>query len=96
MDTDLRSAYGYNGNIALYRPAGQPKRAGNMDSALYNLFYSFAFTIFNMSHNLMVPLSTRDSTQRGKLSVFNQIATIMMSGIVVALKYCVDGKVVKE
>ena len=24
----------------------------------YNLFYSFAYTIFNMSHNLMVPLST--------------------------------------
>jgi len=51
----------------------------------YNLFYSFAYTIFNMSHNLMVPLSTRDIMQRGKLSVFNQIATIMMSGILVAL-----------
>lgn len=51
----------------------------------YNLFYSFAFTIFNMSHNLMVPLSTRNTTQRGGLSVFNQIAAIMMSGIIVAL-----------
>ena len=51
----------------------------------YNLFYSFAFTIYNMSHNLMVPLSTREVTQRGKLSVFNQISTIMMSGIIVAL-----------
>lgn len=51
----------------------------------YNLFYSFAYTIFNMSHNLMVPLSTRDTTQRGGLSVFNQISTIMMSGILVAL-----------
>lgn len=51
----------------------------------YNLFYSFAFTIFNMSHNLMVPLSTRNTEQRGGLSVFNQIATIMMSGIIVAL-----------
>ena len=51
----------------------------------YNLFYSLAYTIFNMSHNLMVPLSTRDTTQRGSLSVFNQIATIMMSGILVAL-----------
>ena len=51
----------------------------------YNLFYSFAYTIFNMSHNLMVPLSTRDTTDRGGLSVFNQIATIMMSGIIVAL-----------
>ena len=53
----------------------------------YNLFYSFAYTIFNMSHNLMVPLSTRDTTQRGGLSVFNQIATIMMSGILVALVF---------
>lgn len=51
----------------------------------YNLFYSFAYTIFNMSHNLMVPLSIRDTTQRGSLSVFNQIAAIMMSGIIVAL-----------
>ena len=53
----------------------------------YNLFYSFAFTIFNMSHNLMCPLSTRNPLQRGGLSVFNQIATIMMSGILVALVF---------
>ena len=53
----------------------------------YNLFYSFAYTIFNMSHNLMVPLSTRNTTERGSLSVFNQIATIMMSGILVALVF---------
>lgn len=51
----------------------------------YNLFYSFAYTIYNMSHNLMVPLSTRNTEQRGSLSVFNQISTIMMSGILVAL-----------
>lgn len=51
----------------------------------YNLFYSFAYTIYNMSHNLMVPLSTRNTMQRGGLSVFNQISTIMMSGIIVAL-----------
>ncbi len=53
----------------------------------YNLFYSFAYTIFNMSHNLMVPLSTRDGKARGGLSVFNQITTIMMSGILVALVF---------
>lgn len=40
----------------------------------YNLFYSFAYTIFNMSHNLMVPLSTRDTTARGGLSVFINLA----------------------
>lgn len=53
----------------------------------YNLFYSLAYTIYNMSHNLMVPLSTRNTTDRGNLSVFNQIATIMMSGILVALVF---------
>ena len=53
----------------------------------YNLFYSFSYTIFNMSHNLMVPLSTRDGKARGGLSVFNQITTIMMSGILVALVF---------
>lgn len=53
----------------------------------YNLFYSFAYTIYNMSHSLMVPLSTRNSIQRGSLSVFNQIATIMVSGILVALVF---------
>ena len=53
----------------------------------YNLFYSFAYTIYNMSHGLMAPLSTRDSTARGGLSVFNQITTIMMSGILVALVF---------
>lgn len=53
----------------------------------YNLFYSFAYTIFNMSHNLMVPLSTRDGTARGGLSVCNQISTILMSGILVALVF---------
>ncbi|MCD7954694.1 MAG: MFS transporter [Lachnospiraceae bacterium] len=51
----------------------------------YNLFYAFAYTIYNMSHNLMVPLSTRDTTERGGLSVFNNISAVMISGIIVAL-----------
>ena len=51
----------------------------------YNLYYSVAYTIYNMSHNLMVPLSTRNTAQRGVLAVFNNISTIMMSGIIVAL-----------
>ena len=51
----------------------------------YNLYYSIAYTIYNMSHNLMVPLSTRNTSQRGVLAVFNNISTIMMSGIIVAL-----------
>lgn len=53
----------------------------------YNLFYSFAFTIYNMSHSLMVPLSIRDTKQRGQLSVFSNISGVMVSGIVVALLF---------
>ncbi len=51
----------------------------------YNLFYSFAFTIYNMSHNLMVPLSIRNTTERGSLSVFSNISGVMVAGIMVAL-----------
>ena len=51
----------------------------------YNLFYSFAYTIYNMSHALMVPLSTRETKERGLLSVFNNVASVMISGIIVAL-----------
>ena len=53
----------------------------------YNLFYSIAYTIYNMSHNLMVPLSTRNTTERGGLSVFNNIANVMATGIIVALVF---------
>ncbi len=53
----------------------------------YNLFYSFAFTIYSMSHNLMVPLSTRNTEQRGSLSVFNNISSVMITGIIVALVF---------
>lgn len=53
----------------------------------YNLYYSFAFTIYNMSHTLMVPLSTRNTTQRGSLSVFNNIASVMISGMIVAMVF---------
>lgn len=65
-------------------------RAGQTVQALwvmlsYNLFYSFALTIYNMSHGLMVPLSTRNTEQRGGLSVFNNVASVMISGIIVAL-----------
>lgn len=51
----------------------------------YNLFWSFAYTIYNMSHSLMVPLSTRITQQRGELSVFTNISLVMISGIIVAL-----------
>lgn len=51
----------------------------------YNLFFSISYTIYNMSHSLMVPLSTRNTIQRGAVSVFNQVASIMVTGIIAAL-----------
>lgn len=58
-----------------------PQASQNVQAAwimiTYNLYFSFAYTIYNMSHNLMVPLSTRNSEQRGGVAVFNQIAAIM-------------------
>ena len=53
----------------------------------YNLFCSFAYTIYNMSHNMMVPLSTHNSSQRGLLAVFNNVANVMVTGIFVALLF---------
>lgn len=68
-------------------PSGNQKLQIAWVMISYNLFYSFAYTIYNMSHGLMVPLSTRNTIQRGGLSVFNQISSIMMSGILVALVF---------
>jgi len=51
----------------------------------YNLYYSIAYTVYNMSHSLMVPLSVRDIKQRGSLSVLTNISTVMVTGIIVAL-----------
>lgn len=51
----------------------------------YNFYYSVAFTMYNMSHLMLVPLSTRDNKQRTQLSVFNNIANVAMTGIIVAL-----------
>ena len=51
----------------------------------YNLFYAFAYTIYNMGHMLMVPLSTRNIKERGSLSEFNNIANTMVTGIIIAL-----------
>ncbi len=53
----------------------------------YNLYYCFAFTMYNISHMLMVPLSTRNDLQRSKLAVFTNVANIAITGILVALLF---------
>lgn len=53
----------------------------------YNLFYLCANSFYTMAHNLMVPLSTRDSEARGSLSVMNNIAMTMATGIIIAMLF---------
>lgn len=51
----------------------------------YNLFFAFAFTIYNMSHTLMVPLSTRNTKQRDKLAMLTSTGTSMLPGLLVTI-----------
>ena len=51
----------------------------------YNLFFSFAFTIYNMSHALMVPLSTRNTKQRDTLALLTSTGTAMIPGMLVTI-----------
>lgn len=53
----------------------------------YNIFFSFAYTIYNMSHTLMVPLSTSNVKQRDTLSLFTNMGVNMLPGTVVALLF---------
>lgn len=51
----------------------------------YNLFFSFAFTIYNMSHTLMVPLSTRNTKQRDTLALVQNAGMNMLPGMLSAV-----------
>lgn len=51
----------------------------------YNLFFAFAFTIYNMSHTLMVPLSTRNTKQRDELAMLTSTGTSMLPGLLVTI-----------
>ena len=67
-------------------PRSRRNDPGNMGYGLLQfIFFPLHFTIYNMSHSLMVPLSTRNTAQRGTLSVFTNVASVMVSGIIVAL-----------
>lgn len=46
----------------------------------YNLFFSLAFSIYSLSHSMMVPLSTRDTKQRDSLAMATSTATSMIPG----------------
>lgn len=51
----------------------------------YNLFFSLAFSIYSLSHALMVPLSTRNTKQRDSLAMLTSTGTAMIPGILVTI-----------
>ena len=53
----------------------------------YNLFFAFAYTIYNMSHTLMVPLATSNVKQRDALSLFTNMSVNMLPGVLVSLLF---------
>ncbi len=51
----------------------------------YNLFFAFAFTLYNMSLTLMVPLSTRNTKQRDGLAMLTSTGTSMLPGLLTTI-----------
>lgn len=51
----------------------------------YNLFFSLAFSVYSLSHGLMVPLSTRDTKQRDSLAMLTSTGTAMIPGMLVTI-----------
>lgn len=46
----------------------------------YNLFFSLAFSVYSLSHAMMMPLSTRDTRQRDSLAMLSSMAISMLPG----------------
>lgn len=53
----------------------------------YNLYFCLAFTMYNISHTLMVPLSTRNGRQRDVLAMFTSMGTSMIPGVIVSMLF---------
>jgi len=51
----------------------------------YNLFFSFVFPAYGISHGMLVSLSTRNQKQRDGLALLSSIASSMIPGILVTI-----------
>ena len=51
----------------------------------YNLFFSLAFSVYSLSHSLMVPLSTRNTRQRDSLAMLTSTGTAMIPGMLATI-----------
>ncbi len=50
----------------------------------YNLYFCIAFTMYNISHSLIVPLSTRNHKQRDTLAMVSSMGVSMIPGALVS------------
>ncbi|MCI2069375.1 MAG: MFS transporter [Bacilli bacterium] len=55
----------------------------------YNLYFSFAYTMYSMSHSLLVPLSTSDVKERNSLSVWAMIGQTLLMGTMTAIVFTI-------
>ena len=56
-------------------------------SVSYSFYFCIAFTMYNISHTLMVPLSTRNSKQRDTLAMLSSVGQSMLPGAIVTLLF---------
>ena len=53
----------------------------------YNLYFAFAFTMYNMTQSLLVPLSTRNTKQRDGLAMMLSMGQSMLPGALVYMVF---------
>lgn len=53
----------------------------------YNLYFAFAFTMYNMTQSLLVPLSTRNTKQRDGLAMFLSMGQSMLPGALIYMVF---------
>ena len=53
----------------------------------YNFYYSIAYTMYYMSHTMMVPLSTRNIKQRDGVAMLSNMALNIIPGMFVAMLF---------
>ena len=53
----------------------------------FNLYYSIAYTMYYMSHTMLVPLSTRNVKQRDGLAMLSNMAFSIIPGLFVAMLF---------
>lgn len=53
----------------------------------YNLYFCISYTMYNISNNLLIPLSTRNNKQRDTLAMANSMGINMVPGVLVSMLF---------